>query len=366
MKRNVFISIALIFALFLAGCSSTNSSSNSTPTDNKTTKTNTETKNSGDAKERKDPLTIVWYPNESGSELAEARDALAEIIKGATGLDVEHRTTTDYNIAIETIANGNADLAFMGAIGYIEANNRNNAVLPLVIPSGQSGTLDDAVYYGWLGVKKENAEMYKDGSSYSMENIQGKKFSFVSTSSTSGFVVPANSIVSHFSKKDDWKDLEAEDLLEGGSNNFFSEVSYGNSHQGTLVSLLTDRVEVAAFCDACVGNYIELVDGEENRPGATYKIRDNADDPFTTFPGEEFTLISVTPVLNAPFVVNTDKVDADTIEKLIAAFTSDDVANNEAVFVPQDSEFKGLFSKRADERFLRVEDSWFNPLREMR
>lgn len=45
--------------------------------------------------------------------------------------------------------------------------------------------------------------------------------------------------------------------------------------------------------------------------------------------------------------------------------TSDDIANNEKVFVPEDSEFSGLFSKTADERLVEVEDAWFNPIREL-
>ncbi|RXJ00651.1 phosphate/phosphite/phosphonate ABC transporter substrate-binding protein [Anaerobacillus alkaliphilus] len=364
MKKYLFISLALLF-VFLVGCNSSNSNATSTSKESSASSGTTETKSKTETSKPAGPITIVWYPNESGSDLADARDALGEIVTNATGLEVVHRTTTDYNIAIETIASGNADLAFMGPIGYIEANKKNSAVLPMVVPSGQSGTVDDALYHAWLGVKKENAESYKNGSDFSIENIQGKKMSFVSTSSASGFVVPGNSIVGYFSQKEQWKDLIAEDLLEGGSNMFFSEVAYGNSHQGSLVNLLMNRSDIAAFCDSCVNNYIEHVDGEENRPGAVYRIRDDADEPLNGFPGEEFTIISVTPVLNAPFVVNTNNLNADMIEKIIVGFTSDEVANNPSVFVPKDSEFKGLFSKRADERFVRVEDAWFNPLRDL-
>jgi phosphonate transport system substrate-binding protein len=45
--------------------------------------------------------------------------------------------------------------------------------------------------------------------------------------------------------------------------------------------------------------------------------------------------------------------------------TSDEISNNEKVFVPEDSEFSGLFKKTADERLVEVEDAWFNPIREL-
>ncbi len=66
-----------------------------------------------------EPLNVVWYPNESGNELADAREEIGAILEEATGREVEHELTTDYAIAIESIVNDNADLAFTGAEGYI-------------------------------------------------------------------------------------------------------------------------------------------------------------------------------------------------------------------------------------------------------
>jgi phosphonate transport system substrate-binding protein len=61
--------------------------------------------------------------------------------------------------------------------------------------------------------KGSEADYMKDGA-YSIENIQGKKFSFVSNSSTSGYKVPAKNVVNFFSAQDKWKELKADDLLE--------------------------------------------------------------------------------------------------------------------------------------------------------
>ena len=82
--------------------------------------------NSSTAGKVDDVIKMVWYPNESGEDLKASRDEIGRMIRG-TGKKVEHQLTTDYAIAIETLVNNNADLAFMGAQGYIEAKNRNDA-----------------------------------------------------------------------------------------------------------------------------------------------------------------------------------------------------------------------------------------------
>jgi phosphonate transport system substrate-binding protein len=310
-----------------------------------------------------DELIMVWYPNESGNDLKAARDAIGEVVEEVTGKKVDHKLTTDYAVAIETIANGNAQLAFMGAQGYIEASNKNDKIKPIVVPSGASGTIEDAVYYSWLAVKKADAENYKVDAEYSIDNIVDSKFSFVSSSSTSGFKVPSSDIISYFATKDKWKELTQEDLMEGGT--FFKDVLYGDSHQGSAVNLLNGRADVAAFCDTCVGNYVEVAEGEANKKGAIYRVKDDAAEPFNNLYGEEFTLINVTPVLNAPFVANTEVLSEEDFKKIQELLISDDIANNESIFVPADSEVSGLFTKKAEERFVSVDDEWFNPIREL-
>lgn len=356
----LFISILSVLAL--VGCNSEGSETDNANADNnaQTTETAAPAETASD-----EPITMVWYPNESGSELTGARDHIGALITEATGREVEHKLTTDYAIAIETIANGNSHLAFMGAQGYIEANEKSQDVQPLVVPSGESGTLDDAVYYSWLAVPKEKAEEYKTNGEYDVNKIAGKRFSFVSASSTSGFKVPSESIINLFGEQEEYKDLTAEDLAE--SNALFPEVLFGDSHQGSAVNMLMGRADVSAFCDTCVGNYIELVEGEANTVGAVYRVKDDAAAPFNNLPGEEFVLISVTPVLNAPFVVNESVLTADEISKLKELFISDETASNESIFVPEGSETIGLFEKSegGNERFVSVEDKWFDPIRNL-
>lgn len=310
-----------------------------------------------------DTITMVWYPNESAEDYDEARQEFASLIEEATGKKVEHKLTTDYAIAIESLASGSAQICFFGAQGYVEAKNSNDAVQPLFVNSGASGTLDDALYYSFLSVEEGNEDQYKDGDKYSIDNITGKKMSFVSNSSTSGFKVPTNSIVTHFSKTSEWSDITVDDLLEGGSDNFFSEVLFGGSHQGSAFNLMSGKADIAAFCNTEIAPYADCTEGEENTAGSVYTIKSDASAPFDTVTNEKFVIVQSTPVLNGPFGYNSEALSPEDVKAIQDLFTSDKVTNNEKIFVPEDSDAVGMFEKSADEHFVLVEDSWFDPIR---
>lgn len=313
-----------------------------------------------------DTITLVWYPNESAENFDGPREEVGKLIEQATGKKVEQKLTTDYAIAIESVSNGSAQIGCMfGGEGYIQAKNADDAVELLFVNSDSAGTLDGAMYYSFFAVNEEDASEYADGSSYSIDNIQGKKMSFVSNSSTSGFKVPTNGIISHFSSDSEWSSLTVDDLLEGGSDAFFGEVLFGGSHQGSAFNLISGKADVAAFCDTEIAPYASCTSGEANQVGSVYTINDDAAAPFDTVTGETFTVISSTPVMNGPFVYNSDTLSPEDVEAIQKLFTSDEVANNELIFYPEDSETKGAYKKTDNERFVLVEDSWYDPIRNM-
>ena len=327
---------------------------------------NTTTANTSSSANTSGTITIVWYPNESAADYQSVRDEFGSLITQATGKKVEHKLTTDYAIAIEALASGTAQVCFMGAQGYIEANNKNKDVKPLVVNSGASGTLTDAIYYSWLSVNKGQEENYQKEGAYVIDNIQGKKISFVSNSSTSGFKVPSSSIVTYFSKMDKWKSLTSDALVEGGKDKFFTEVLFGGSHQGSAVNLLSGKADVAAFCDTELAPYSKFVSGQENKAGAVYEIKAEATAPFDVLKGKQFVVIKSTPVLNGPFAYNGKTLSADDVKKIQDLLTSDTVANNEKIFLPKGSINVGFFKKTNKEHFVLVEDSWYNPIRELK
>ena len=307
------------------------------------------------------PITVVWYPNESSNTHEEIRAEVGKLIEQATGRTAEQKLTTDYTIAIEAIASGSADIAMaMGAVGYIEAKNRNPEVDVLFVNADKDGTLDGAKYFAWLCVDVENADDYASENTYSIDNIAGKKMSFVSNSSTSGFRVPTSSIIAHFASEN----LDEDKLIEGGSGMFFSEVYFGGSHQGSAVNLINGNAEVAAFCDIELQPYIELKSGEDNTVGAVYAVKEGADAPFDQYVGREFTVIASTPVFNGPNVVNPMNLTEKEIEAIRELFTSEEVANNEILFYDASIEgAMGLYKNSSSKGYVRVDDSWYDPYR---
>ena len=356
--------LALVLLAGISGCSSNtsshtqasgNSGSANTPLNSSSSSaTQTEQKNTS-------PIIVTWYPNESSNTHENVRAEVGKLIEQATGRKAEHRLTTDYTIAIEALASGSADIAMaMGAVGYIEAVNKNPQVDVLFVNSDANGKLDGAKYFSWLCVALENANTYKSGNSYSIDNIKGKKMSFVSNSSTSGFRVPTSSIISYF-KSDN---LNEDKLIEGGSNMFFKEVYFGGSHQGSAVNLLNENAEVAAFCDIELQPYIELKSGVDNTVGAVYAVKKDAEAPFDQYVGKEFLVIASSPVFNGPNAYNPKNLNEAEVKAIQDLFTSEAVASNSILFYDASVEGAvGLYKKSSSYGYVLTTDSWYDPYR---
>jgi phosphonate transport system substrate-binding protein len=309
-----------------------------------------------------DILTIVWLPNDSSDVQAGMRDEIAKVISEATGKKVENKLTTDYTIALAALENGQAQIGWTGAFEYLSTHARHPELIPLVVNSGPSGTLKDSLYYSRFLVKKGQENQYKSGGDYSIDNLDGKRISFVSPSSTSGFNMPAAAILGKFGKEAKWKDLTKEDLTQGGSGKFFSQVMFAGSHQLSLVNVLTGRSDVSAVCDFLVNDYVTLESGTDNTEGAVYKVKQGTDAPFTALGGKEFVIIKSIPVLNPPVEVNSKFLSKKTMDEIANVLSSDEVANNPNIFTPVGGKVSEFHQPA---RFLKVTDAWYDPMRKV-
>jgi phosphonate transport system substrate-binding protein len=309
-----------------------------------------------------DTLTVVWLPNDSSDTVASMRDEFANAIAKATGKKVVNKLTTDYAIAMAALDNGTAQIGWTGAAEYLSSHARNPKLIPLVVNTGPSGTLKDALYYSRFVVKKADAKNYQKDGVFGIDNIVGKRMSFVSTSSTSGFNMPAAAILGQFNKEAKWKKLAKEDLAQGGSGHFFKKVMFGGSHQLSLVNVLTGRSDVSAVCDFLVTAYVDLESGKDNTAGAVYAVKKDAGAPFTAVRGKEFVIIKSIPVLNPPVEVNSAYLSEKTMKQIADVLSSDAVANNPKIFAPAGSKASD-FQRPA--RFVKVSDAWYDPMRKV-
>jgi phosphonate transport system substrate-binding protein len=202
----------------------------------------------------------------------------------------------------------------------------------------------------------------KDGK-YSIANIQGKKISFVSNSSTSGFKIPTTNILNTFGKMDQWKGLNTDALTTGGQGKLFSDVLFGGSHQGSAVNLLTGKADVAAFCDTELVNYAKPVTGDNTTAGSVWEVKADATAPFDTLHGKQFVIISATAVINGPCCYNGDFISPADVKAIQDLLTSEKVTGDPQIFLPKDSKDKGFFKKTAKEQFVVPENTFYDPIR---
>lgn len=356
VSRRFFLSLmgmgAITLGLGLAGCGSTEGKGGAATT-------------GSDEGSTVDKITMVWLPNESSAEFDKGREEFGKVLEKYAGVPVELMTTTDYNVAIEAIASGKAQLANMGAEGFIQAQKKNAKVMPLVTTSDTDGKLDGAKYFSRICVPADQMDQYKDDSDptgYSIKNVKGKRMSFVSATSTSGFKVPSNAIMDAFPDEV----ASTDELTKPG---FFSQVLFGNSHPGSAVNLLQGDADVAAFDDIDVDMYLDVPTDDRdkaNSAGQVYNVKDGSAQPFDRVQGKSFGIIQSTPVLNGPIAVNTEVLPQDIIDKLLEGLTSKETASDELLFAPEDVEDSGAVWSLGDTAgFIAVEDSWYDPIRNL-
>lgn len=330
-KTSLFAAGIVGLSLAAAGCSSSNAS--------------------GGYQKAKD-LTVVFLPGDSAKEAGPARTALANEIHKATGKKVTVKTTTDYNVAIQAISSGKAQIALMGPDSYIQAHKQNASVEPILTYSGKSGTLKDAQYHSYIMVPKDKASQYKVDGKYSLKKIKGKKMSFVSNTSTSGFAIPAGAIQTSFKLKN------KDDLQQSGK--FFSKVLFGGSHQGSAVNLLKGDADVAAFDDMDLVSYGKFTN-DSTKAGADFKINANAPAPFNRVRGKESIALAAYPVQNEPIAVNSKMISKSDTKKITSALTSARIAKDKKFFAPSNAKVHSLLPKDGDTQFVAVSDKWYAP-----
>ncbi|WP_242056596.1 MULTISPECIES: phosphate/phosphite/phosphonate ABC transporter substrate-binding protein [unclassified Nostoc] len=166
-------------------------------------------------------LRVVVIPAQSQEEQEKKLQPLAEYLEKTLKMPVNFQITKDYDTAVELLAKEDADMAYLGALTYIQARNRNSHIQPLVIPINESS---GRPWYNSV-IIANTAKGIK-----SLKDLKGKRFAFVSPSSTSGFLLPMSALQSQ--GIDPTRD--------------FTKIRYAGSHDKVEQELTNDLVDAIA------------------------------------------------------------------------------------------------------------------------
>ena len=304
-------------------------------------------------------IVFVWEPNESTSSYDGMRKEVAKCIERGAGVPCEVMTTTDYNVTIESLSSGKAHMASLGASEYVEVHAKNPDVNIAFVLSNDEGKLDQASYYSQICVPAEKIDDYKTGGKYTLAPLKNKSFSFVNLNSTSGFVLPATFIKHEFNL------TTTDDLGESGK--FFDKALFPGSHPGSMANLLNGDADAAVFADYLTTPFLQLVDGEAGKPGATYEVKAGMDAPLDKLAGKRFVVIEALPVPAVPICINTKAVPAEMAKSIIDYMCGDEVADNKVIFPdPDDKETVSNWHKTSERvRFVPADDGYYDEFREM-
>jgi len=188
-------------------------------------------------------------------------------------LPVKISLTKDYQESIDLLVEGKVEIAYLGPFSYIKAKERNPNLEPLVAHIEKSTARP---WYTSAIVVNTAAGINN------LEDLKGKRFGFVSKSSTSGFLVPS----AHF------QELKIEPERD------FAAVEYAGGHDKNLEALITGKVDAIAV----------------EKPTYLQFVRDGK------LPEEKYKLIwESNPIPNSPIVISS-QLPSELKSKLQIAF----------------------------------------------
>jgi len=160
-------------------------------------------------------LRVGVLPDQSVEALRKRYAPLLEYLSATTGLDTKLVTPSDYNSLIRMFRDDEVELAYFGGLTFVQAHTFYDAE-PLVMRN------KDSRFTSWFLVKSGDTSSV-------LTDFKGKKFSFGSSQSTSGHLMPR-----YFMGQE--KQIIAED--------FFSEVRYSGSHDKTAYLVRDGEVDL--------------------------------------------------------------------------------------------------------------------------
>ncbi len=218
-KPIIVILLGLTVALLNAGCMA---NSQSDANESSSNNLNSPVDPAENSQQQLSSLNIAMIPSQNSEEQKEKRELLADYLEEKLGLPVNIQIPQDYDTAIDLIAEGKVQMAYLGPFSYVKAKQRNPKLEPIVAyidrRTGRPWYTSTIVANTQSGIK-------------TVEDLKGKRFGFVNQSSTSGYLVPLSHLVS--------QNIDPE--------RDFTEVQYTGSHNKNAEALESGEVDAVGI-----------------------------------------------------------------------------------------------------------------------
>ncbi|MGB3650671.1 MAG: phosphate/phosphite/phosphonate ABC transporter substrate-binding protein [Rivularia sp. (in: cyanobacteria)] len=201
-------------------------------------------------------INIVFPSRSDSTDLQTKANAVAAFLSKETGMNIRAQIGDD-TAAVEALRANRADVAFLSSRPALKAEQlaKANLYLAEVRQNYSGGYTYDSVF-----VVPKNSSLRSGQSKATLGQLKGKKMSFTSPTSGSGFIFPVSQLVK-------MGFVPNKDRLNG----FFGQVSYGGNYSKALQAVLRGQADAAAVSEyAMLPPYI--TNQERSQLRVLYKI----------------------------------------------------------------------------------------------
>lgn len=181
----------------------------------------------GKKSEDADTIRVTGVPDENPTELQRKYGQLAEYLQKRLGTKIEYIPVTDYGAAVQALAAGKVDFAWLGGFSHVQARVMGGAV-PLCMRD-----IDREF--------KSVVIAHVDSGVATAADLKGKTFAFGSKSSTSGHLMPRHFLLTEH-KIDPEKDFSGSPLFSGAHDATAKMVESGKVQAGALNKQVWERL----------------------------------------------------------------------------------------------------------------------------
>ena len=264
MKKFLVLLAAILLAGLLAACGSSDEEGSSD--------------DGGSEGLNPDKIVMGFVPSQDAETIATTVEPLAEELGEILGKEVEARTMTNYNGLVEAMGAEQVHIGFIPAFGYVIANQEYD--VEVILKSIRHGS----------STYKAQYLVRSDSGIESLEDLEGKTWAYADATSTSGFLFPANQLMTEF-------DIESPDAL---TTEFFGDTVQVGSHDTAAISVYDGDADVATTFD---------------------DVRDNLEEEYPDIK-DELTVLDYTDEIPNDTISVISELDDELVAEIKEAFLS--------------------------------------------